>query len=358
MEFDSPVEVDLFSHKIFKKVIEMYLVENRGQITGAFAESLGDFNVRLGIITDPIAHSINSKLRGFRANHVPIGDYGAEYKKALEKAVKMVKSASCSMYDKDTVLKPLGRLADSVRKLPKEFFSVVLQQTEESRNPLPDESSWIVDPILVAKYPEKYPLQNLGIQIGDWGFSFAIVALGAYQPESRGACAMDQGDASDMLSRLISVAENRHNMSRADAVSRIMSDPAFVTELGFGSEPKFEGQILGVFDATSAVFMSALAVAHRLHLAQYAGMLSVMGTVKAKRFFCALPKRLCDLPTKYCGACCQCGNTLRAQSGAPVSSKAQVRTPVPAAKPLLAVPSHEAAGSSSSGPSTVVTTSV
>ncbi|MGI2026130.1 hypothetical protein [Endozoicomonas acroporae] len=287
IEVQSDIETELFSKKIIYRTFDRL---NGQKIKPAFRDKLDEFKKDLHVFDDNLADLVGSKLRPFRITMMPSEDNGKKYKEAMKAAVDAVISDIRGTYE-EWVVEGLETISSDIDELDSYFFSLMLQRIDEGWQNLPDEDSFFVNPELIAKYPEKYQIQRMGMQVSQWLFGVGIVAASSYTPGARGVMQMDKGDTSSLFGWLISTAMNRYNISQDEAIVRILSQPTFVTSLNDGHEPKFDGSILGNFEGGGKVlYMSAIALANRFHLSEYAGMATAMFLARVKRAVCSLPE--------------------------------------------------------------------
>ncbi len=287
IEVQSDIETELFSKKIIYRTFDRL---NGQRIKPAFRDKLDEFKKDLHVFDDNLADLVGSKLRPFRITMIPSEDNGKKYKEAMKAAVDAVIADIRGTYE-EWVVEGLETISSDIDELDSYFFSLMLQRIDEGWQNLPDEDSFFVNPELIAKYPEKYQIQRMGMQVSQWLFGVGIVAASSYTPGARGVMQMDKGDTSSLFGWLISTAMNRYNISQDEAIARILSQPEFVTSLNDGHEPKFDGSILGNFEGGGKVlYMSAIALANRFHLSEYAGMATAMFLARVKRAVCSLPE--------------------------------------------------------------------
>ncbi|WP_257297187.1 hypothetical protein [Endozoicomonas sp. YOMI1] len=298
IEVQSDIEKELFSKKIIYRTFDRL----QGQkIKPAFRDKLNEFKKDLCVFDDNLADLVGSKLRPFRITMMPNEENGKKYKEAMKAAVDAVIADIKDTYE-EWVVEGLETVSSDIDELDPYFFALMLQRIDEGRQSLPDEDSFFVNPELIDKYPEKYQIQRIGMQVSQWLFGVAIVAASSYNPGSRGVMQMDKGDSSKLFNLLICTAMNRDNISRDDAITRILSQPEFVTQLNNGHEPKFDGSILGDFESSGKVlYMSAIALANRFHLSEYAGMAAAMFLVKVQRAVCSLPECFSQVFYRHAG---------------------------------------------------------
>ncbi len=286
IELQSDIEIELFSKQIIHRTIDkMY----GGKINLDLRNKLEEFKQDLDVFDNTLADLVGCKLRPYRITMTPNEENGAKYKDAMKKAIDTVINDIKDTHE-ESVVNGLTSVSNDIQGLPACFFSLMLQRIDEGRQNLPAEDSFFVNPELIAKYPEKYQIQRIGMQVSQWLFAVGVVAAGSYRPDSRGVLLLDKGDAGDLFSSLIGIATNRLNITKDQAVARILSQPDFVSSLHNGSEPKLDGSILGSFDASAALYMSALALANKYHLSEYAGMSTAMVLVRIKRAIFSLPQ--------------------------------------------------------------------
>ncbi|MBO9483858.1 hypothetical protein [Salinisphaera sp. G21_0] len=287
IEVQSDIETELFSKKIIYRTVDRL----QGQkIKPAFRDKLDEFKKDLHVFDDNLADLVGNKLRPFRITMMPNEDNGKKYKEAMKAAVDDVIADIRGTYE-EWVVEGLETVSSDIDELDSYFFALMLQRIDEGRQSLPDEDSFFVNPELIDKYPEKYQIQRIGMQVSQWLFGVGIVWASSYSPGYRGAMQMDKGDTSRLFDSLIGTAMRRYNISQDEAVTRILSRPEFVTSLNDGDEPKFDGSILGNFEGGGKVlYMSAIALANRFHLSEYAGMATAMFLVRVKRAVCSMPE--------------------------------------------------------------------
>ena len=283
IEVQSDIETEMFSKKIIFRTFDRL----QGQkIKPAFRDKLNEFKKDLYVFDDNLVDLVGSKLRPFRITMMPNEENGKKYKEAMKAAV----DADIKGTYEEWVVEGLETVSSDIDELDPYFFALMLQRIDEGQQNLPDEDSFFVNPELIDKYPEKYQIQRIGMQVSQWLFGVGIVCASTYNQGSRGVMQMDKGDSSALLGWLISTAMNRYNISQDEAIARILSQPEFVTSLNDGHEPKFDGSILGNFEGGGKVlYMSAIALANRFHLSEYTGMAAAMFLVRVKRAVCSLP---------------------------------------------------------------------
>ncbi|KEI70577.1 hypothetical protein [Endozoicomonas elysicola] len=280
IEVQNNVEIELFSKKLIFRTINKLI---NADITSELRSDLKELKKYMGKFDDNLADLVGIKLRPYQVALAPGEENGKEYQRFMIQAVDEVANDIEGFYERAKVV-VVKKTSSLLGAMPPFFFDLLSQHRYEAQQNLPDEDSFFVNPTLIEKYPEKYQIQRLGMQVAQWGFGIGLVVVGSYSVASTVVIMLNKGDTAALFNLLVSTAMNQHNMTKAEAVDRIQSDPDFVTTLGNGSEPKMDGSLLGNFGgAEKAMIMSALALANQFHLTEYVGQAGAMTLVKLKR---------------------------------------------------------------------------
>ena len=282
-EVDIPIDAACLKRSLLDRTVADFLSDGAEGLDDFFYSNLIDLKRRIKKIPDAILHAVNNRLMVFQLDAASVIDSGQSFKSVLTECFGEVCVEVTLSYSPGRA-EEISSFNRTLIALPALFFSNYLQKSEEGEDELPGENDWLVDPDIVEKHPDKYRWQRLGMRVGQFCFASATAFLGYLLAGGRGSFQLDYNDLSGFMTEYIGICENRYNMTRTEAITRIMNDPDFVVELGNGQDPVFTGTQLALFSSLTLFLMAVLSYTANSKIPQYVGILLLMPFVKCFLF--------------------------------------------------------------------------